>query len=71
MRKSEGAKVSSSQSMLHSWVEEKRVSYNLQFFYFGAKFWIDMRSKFDDVGTNVQKADNDAVDRSQGAARAM
>lgn len=30
-----------------------------------------MRSKFDDVGTNVQKVDNDDVDRSQGAARAI
>lgn len=30
-----------------------------------------MRSKFDDVGSNVQKVDGDAVDRSQGAARAM
>ena len=31
----------------------------------------DMRSKFDDVGTDVQKTDGDAIDRSQGAARAM
>ncbi|RPA97812.1 hypothetical protein L873DRAFT_1828844 [Choiromyces venosus 120613-1] len=31
----------------------------------------DMRTKFDDVGSNVQKTDADAVDRSQGAARAI
>jgi L-lactate dehydrogenase (cytochrome) len=31
----------------------------------------DMRSKFSDVGSNVQKEGGDAVDRSQGAARAM
>lgn len=31
----------------------------------------DMRSKFDDVGSSVQKVDNDDVDRSQGAARAI
>lgn len=31
----------------------------------------DMRSKFDDVGSNVQKTGGDAVDRSQGAARAI
>ncbi|GME23471.1 putative mitochondrial cytochrome protein [Neofusicoccum parvum] len=31
----------------------------------------DMRSKFDDVGSNVQSGSNDSVDRSQGAARAI
>ncbi|KAK8199845.1 FMN-dependent dehydrogenase-domain-containing protein [Phyllosticta capitalensis] len=31
----------------------------------------DMRSKFDDVGSNVQSSSNDNVDRSQGAARAI
>ncbi|KAF2280199.1 uncharacterized protein EI97DRAFT_391110 [Westerdykella ornata] len=31
----------------------------------------DMRSKFDDVGSNVQSTSGDAVDRSQGAARAI
>ncbi|KAL9117545.1 MAG: hypothetical protein Q9187_005919 [Circinaria calcarea] len=31
----------------------------------------DMRSKFSDVGSNVQKAGGDNVDRSQGAARAI
>lgn len=31
----------------------------------------DMRSKFDDVGSNVQNSSNDNVDRSQGAARAI
>ncbi|KAI5852896.1 FMN-dependent dehydrogenase-domain-containing protein [Morchella snyderi] len=31
----------------------------------------DMRSKFEDVGTSVQKVENDNVDRSQGAARAI
>jgi L-lactate dehydrogenase (cytochrome) len=31
----------------------------------------DMRSKFSDVGSNVQKEGGDKVDRSQGAARAM
>ena len=31
----------------------------------------DMRSKFDDVGSNVQGSGGDSVDRSQGAARAI
>ena len=31
----------------------------------------DMRSKFDDVGSNVQDSGGDSVDRSQGAARAI
>jgi L-lactate dehydrogenase (cytochrome) len=31
----------------------------------------DMRSKFDDVGSNVQNYSGDNVDRSQGAARAI
>lgn len=31
----------------------------------------DMRSKFDDVGSNVQSSDGSSVDRSQGAARAI
>ncbi|EKG20018.1 FMN-dependent dehydrogenase [Macrophomina phaseolina MS6] len=31
----------------------------------------DMRSKFDDVGSNVQSNSGDSVDRSQGAARAI
>ena len=31
----------------------------------------DMRSKFDDVGSNVQNTGGDKVDRSQGAARAI
>ena len=31
----------------------------------------DMRSKFDDVGSNVQNSSGDNVDRSQGAARAI
>ena len=31
----------------------------------------DMRSKFDDVGSNVQDTGGDNVDRSQGAARAI
>ncbi|KAF1837283.1 L-lactate dehydrogenase [Decorospora gaudefroyi] len=31
----------------------------------------DMRSKFDDVGSNVQSTGGDNVDRSQGAARAI
>ena len=31
----------------------------------------DMRSKFSDVGSNVQSSDGDSVDRSQGAARAI
>ncbi|KAF2745471.1 hypothetical protein M011DRAFT_406276 [Sporormia fimetaria CBS 119925] len=31
----------------------------------------DMRSKFDDVGSNVQSSSGDSVDRSQGAARAI
>lgn len=31
----------------------------------------DMRSKFSDVGSNVQKTGGDSVDRSQGAARAI
>ncbi|KAL4955339.1 FMN-dependent dehydrogenase-domain-containing protein [Aspergillus filifer] len=31
----------------------------------------DMRSKFSDVGSNVQSTGGDAVDRSQGAARAI
>ncbi|RPB18779.1 putative mitochondrial cytochrome b2 [Terfezia boudieri ATCC MYA-4762] len=31
----------------------------------------DMRSKFDDVGSNVQRVDGDTVDRSQGVARAI
>lgn len=31
----------------------------------------DMRSKFSDVGSNVQKTGGDNVDRSQGAARAI
>ncbi|KAK7534120.1 FMN-dependent dehydrogenase-domain-containing protein [Phyllosticta citribraziliensis] len=31
----------------------------------------DMRSKFDDVGSNVQSSTGDNVDRSQGAARAI
>lgn len=31
----------------------------------------DMRSKFDDVGSNVQNTGGDNVDRSQGAARAI
>ncbi|KAI9653300.1 MAG: Cytochrome b2, mitochondrial precursor [Alyxoria varia] len=31
----------------------------------------DMRSKFSDVGSNVQDSDGDSVDRSQGAARAI
>lgn len=31
----------------------------------------DMRSKFSDVGSNVQSSSGDAVDRSQGAARAI
>ncbi|MCJ1350845.1 MAG: hypothetical protein MMC33_000826 [Icmadophila ericetorum] len=31
----------------------------------------DMRSKFDDVGSNVQNSGGDNVDRSQGAARAI
>ncbi|KAF2262627.1 hypothetical protein CC78DRAFT_534665 [Lojkania enalia] len=31
----------------------------------------DMRSKFDDVGSNVQSSSGDDVDRSQGAARAI
>lgn len=31
----------------------------------------DMRSKFDDTGSNVQSTSGDAVDRSQGAARAI
>lgn len=31
----------------------------------------DMRSKFDDVGSSVQKNDGSSVDRSQGAARAI
>ncbi|KAF2500662.1 hypothetical protein BU16DRAFT_502639 [Lophium mytilinum] len=31
----------------------------------------DMRSKFDDVGSNVQNTSGDNVDRSQGAARAI
>ncbi|KAF7597380.1 hypothetical protein BBP40_006322 [Aspergillus hancockii] len=31
----------------------------------------DMRSKFSDVGSNVQANDDDSVDRSQGAARAI
>ncbi|PSN66959.1 hypothetical protein BS50DRAFT_573747 [Corynespora cassiicola Philippines] len=31
----------------------------------------DMRSKFSDVGTNVQSTSGDNVDRSQGAARAI
>ncbi|PYH88747.1 hypothetical protein BO71DRAFT_488509 [Aspergillus ellipticus CBS 707.79] len=31
----------------------------------------DMRSKFSDVGSNVQANDGDSVDRSQGAARAI
>jgi len=31
----------------------------------------DMRSKFSDVGSNVQDTSNDNVDRSQGAARAI
>lgn len=31
----------------------------------------DMRSKFDDVGSNVQSSGGDEVDRSQGAARAI
>lgn len=31
----------------------------------------DMRSKFDDVGSNVQNTSGDSVDRSQGAARAI
>ncbi|KAB8069332.1 FMN-dependent dehydrogenase-domain-containing protein [Aspergillus leporis] len=31
----------------------------------------DMRSKFSDVGSNVQAGDGDSVDRSQGAARAI
>ncbi|KAL4890584.1 FMN-dependent dehydrogenase-domain-containing protein [Aspergillus ambiguus] len=31
----------------------------------------DMRSKFSDVGSNVQATGGDAVDRSQGAARAI
>jgi L-lactate dehydrogenase (cytochrome) len=31
----------------------------------------DMRSKFDDVGSNVQNSGGDSVDRSQGAARAI
>jgi len=31
----------------------------------------DMRSKFSDVGSNVQNTDGDNVDRSQGAARAI
>ncbi|KAI9788007.1 MAG: hypothetical protein M1816_007311 [Peltula sp. TS41687] len=31
----------------------------------------DMRSKFDDVGSNVQSAGGDEFDRSQGAARAI
>ena len=30
-----------------------------------------MRSKFSDIGSNVQSADGDAVDRSQGVARAI
>lgn len=31
----------------------------------------DMRSKFDDTGSNVQNSGGDSVDRSQGAARAI
>ena len=31
----------------------------------------DMRSKFDDTGSNVQKSSGENVDRSQGAARAI
>ncbi|KAL0265198.1 Cytochrome b2, mitochondrial precursor [Diplodia seriata] len=31
----------------------------------------DMRSKFDDVGSNVQSSSGEGVDRSQGAARAI
>ncbi|KAK5075414.1 Cytochrome b2, mitochondrial precursor [Lithohypha guttulata] len=31
----------------------------------------DMRTKFDDTGSNVQNTNNDNVDRSQGAARAI
>ncbi|KAF8473133.1 L-lactate dehydrogenase [Kalaharituber pfeilii] len=31
----------------------------------------DMRSKFNDVGSSIQKVDGDAIDRSQGAARAI